>query len=44
MENVLGKNIAKHRAQRGLTQDQLAEQFGITAQAVSKWETGGSLR
>ena len=42
MENVLGKNIAKHRAQRGLTQDQLAEQFGITAQAVSKWETGNS--
>ena len=42
MENCLGKNLAMHRAKRGLTQDQLAEQFGVTAQAVSKWETGGS--
>ena len=42
MENVLGKNIAKYRAKKGLTQDQLAEKFGVTAQAVSKWETGVS--
>ena len=42
MENVLGKNIAKYRAKKGLTQDQLAEKFGVTAQAVSKWETGNS--
>ena len=42
MENMLGKNIAKYRNQKGLTQDQLAEHFGVTAQAVSKWETGNS--
>lgn len=38
MEQTLGKNIAKHRKALGLTQDQLAEQLGVTAQAVSKWE------
>lgn len=38
MENTLGKRIALHRKRLGLTQDALAEQLGITAQAVSKWE------
>ena len=38
MEETLGKRIVGHRKRLGLTQDQLAEQLGITAQAVSKWE------
>lgn len=38
MEETLGKRIAAHRKQLKLTQDQLAEQLGVTAQAVSKWE------
>lgn len=38
MEQTLGKRIMEHRKRMGLTQDQLAEQLGITAQAVSKWE------
>lgn len=38
METTLGKRIAAHRKALGLTQDQLAEQLGITAQAISKWE------
>lgn len=38
MEQTLGKRIAQHRKRLGLTQDQLAEQLGVTAQAVSKWE------
>lgn len=38
MEHTLGKRIAKNRKRLGLTQDQLAEKLGITAQAVSKWE------
>ena len=38
MEQTLGKRISFHRKQLGLTQDQLAEQLGVTAQAVSKWE------
>ena len=38
MEQTLGKRIAQYRKNMKLTQDQLAEQLGITAQAVSKWE------
>lgn len=36
--DTIGKRIAQHRKNLGLTQDQLAEKLGITAQAVSKWE------
>ncbi len=36
---TMGKRIAAFRKKRGLTQDQLAERLGISAQAVSKWET-----
>lgn len=36
---TMGKRIAAFRKERGLTQDQLAERLGISAQAVSKWET-----
>lgn len=38
MEQTLGKRIMQHRKHMGLTQDQLAEKLGVTAQAVSKWE------
>ena len=38
MEHTLGKRITANRKRLGLTQDQLAEKLGITAQAVSKWE------
>lgn len=36
--NTLGSRIAVLRKKRGLTQEQLAEQMGVSAQAVSKWE------
>lgn len=42
MEETLGKRIAANRKKRGLTQDALAEQLGVTAQAVSKWENDQS--
>lgn len=42
MEETLGKRIAAHRKGLGLTQDALAEQLGVTAQAVSKWENDQS--
>lgn len=38
MEISLGKRIAILRRQRGLKQETLAEQLGVSAQAVSKWE------
>ena len=38
MEQSLGKRIAAQRKQLGLTQDQLAEKLGLTAQAISKCE------
>lgn len=35
------RNTIKNlRKQRGLTQEQAAEFFGVSAQAISKWETG----
>ncbi len=42
MENTMGKRIMAHRKRLGLTQDQLAGQLGVTAQAVSKWENDQS--
>jgi transcriptional regulator with XRE-family HTH domain len=41
--NNLGRNIAEMRKEIGLTQKQLAQLIGVTAQAVSKWETNDSL-
>ena len=37
-KETLGKRIAMLRKEKGLTQEQLAEKVGVSAQAVSKWE------
>ena len=42
MEQTMGKRISQNRKRLGLTQDALAEQLGVTAQAVSKWENDQS--
>lgn len=42
MDQTIGKRISFHRKRLGLTQDQLAEKLGVTAQAVSKWENDQS--
>ena len=42
MEETIGKRIVNHRKRLGLTQEQLAESLGVTAQAVSKWENDQS--
>lgn len=38
METTLGKRIAALRRDKGLKQEELARQLGVTPQAVSKWE------
>ncbi|MBQ4564409.1 MAG: helix-turn-helix domain-containing protein [Lachnospiraceae bacterium] len=39
----LGKKIKSLRLQKGVTQETLAGELGVTAQAVSKWENGTTL-
>jgi len=39
MSNI-GKNIKKNRVEKGITQEELAEQLHVTRQAVSNWEHG----
>ncbi len=42
MEWKIGETIAALRRQRGITQEALAGAVGVSAAAVSKWETGVS--
>ena len=43
MSNQIGDYISQRRKELGYTQQKLAEQLNISFQAVSKWESGGSL-
>ena len=43
-QKKIGAFIAERRKELGMTQKNLADKLGITDRAVSKWETGGSLR
>ena len=38
----LAENLKKYRIIKNLTQEDVAEYLGITAQSVSKWESGVS--
>ena len=38
----IGNQIKQLRLRRGITQETLAQHFGLTAQAVSKWECGSA--
>ncbi len=38
----LGEALKEHRTQKGMTQEFVAEQLGVSRQAVSKWENGTS--
>jgi transcriptional regulator with XRE-family HTH domain len=43
MTENIGANIAQLRREHNMKQDELAEQLGVTPQAVSKWENGASM-
>lgn len=38
----LGEALKKHRMERNMTQEFVAEALGVSRQAVSKWETGAA--
>ena len=40
--NLLAANLRRLRLAKKLTQEQLAEQLGVSAQSVSRWETGAT--
>ena len=40
--SVIGKQIKKYRTAKGITQEELGRLVGVTTQAVSKWERGGT--
>ena len=37
-QTTIGERSKYHRKRLGMTQEQLAERIGVSAQAVSKWE------
>ena len=39
----IGQSIYKIRNNAKLTQEQFAEMFGVSQQAVQKWESGGAV-
>ena len=43
-KKTLGEALKAHRTRCKMTQEFVAEAIGVSRQAVSKWETGGSLR
>lgn len=43
MQLKLNENIKKYRKSMNLTQEDLAEAFGVTVGAVSKWESGSNV-
>lgn len=40
--SVIGEQIKKYRNQKNFTQEKLGNLIGVTTQAVSKWERGGT--
>lgn len=41
-KNILGEMIAKYRKEARLTQEELGKMVGVSTQAVSRWECGGT--
>ena len=42
-QQKIGNYLRELRKQKGMTQEQLAEQFGTTSRSVSRWENGSNL-
>jgi len=42
MQSILGIKIKEYRTKKGFTQEELGQLVGVTTQAVSKWERGGT--
>lgn len=42
MNETIGSRISKYRKAKGMTQEDLAAQMGVSSQAVSKWENDAS--
>lgn len=42
-QQKMGAFLKKLRNEKGLTQEQLAEKFGVARRTVSRWETGSNL-
>ena len=40
---TLGERIAELRREHSMTQENLAEIIGVSAQAISKWENGATM-
>lgn len=43
MKRAVGDNIRTARKRKGFTQEELANQIGVTSQAVSRWESGSGM-
>ena len=41
-QKKIGSFLKELRNEKGITQEQAAEKFGVTQRTVSRWETGGS--
>ena len=42
-QKVFGEKLRNHRKKHGMTQEEVAEKVGVSAQAISKWEAGDCL-
>ena len=41
-QTTIGSYIARKRSEQNLTQEQLAQQLGVSNKTISKWENGVS--
>ena len=44
VKSMISENLLTLRKRSGYSQEYVAEQVGVSRQAVAKWESGGSLR